>query len=118
MQRVTKRLILYRNGDPSFRPVSYLYNNQKIRTFDKLLEEFDERCPPLRGGAVRNIYSIDGDEKIESVDQITGDDAQEIPLVVAGSEPYRPIKNGYESIGNKNQRNQQVNVMGCNFIAM
>ncbi len=103
--RVVKKLILYRNGDPSFRPLQYLYSNQKVRTFEKLLEELDEKVPPLRGGAVRYLYSLDGAERIESMDQIEGSErpGSELKLVVAAKEPFRPVKGGYENIGKERE---------------
>ena len=96
----TRKLILYRNGDPSFKPINFLYNNTRIRTFEKLLEELDARVPPLRGGAVKNLYTVDGDYRIETREQLEGDNT-DLTIVVGGPEPYRVVKGGYPAIGQK-----------------
>jgi hypothetical protein len=93
---IIKKMLLYRNGDVSFRPVQYTYSNRKIRLFDKLLEDIEEKVPPLRGGGVRCLYTVDGSKRITSIDDLTSTHGEK--FVVCGPETYKPVPGGYENI--------------------
>lgn len=88
----TKKVTIYRNGDPSFRPVTYTFQPQKTKTFAKLLEEIDRLAPPLRGGGVRSIFTSDGKKKIDTLEAFEA--AESTGFVACGTEPYKPVKGG------------------------
>lgn len=89
---LTKKVTIYRNGDPSFRPVQYTFQRQKVKTFPKLLEDIDRVAPPLRGGGVRSLYTVDGQTKITTMEEFEA--AETTGFVAGGNEPYKEVKGG------------------------
>lgn len=71
-EKRAKRVRFYRNGDRFHKGLVYALSHEKIRTFEALLEDLtrvlvDQVNLPK---GVRHIYTIDGREKITTLDQL------------------------------------------------
>ncbi|KAG9494700.1 hypothetical protein GDO78_002184 [Eleutherodactylus coqui] len=81
--KVRKKIVLVKNGDPTFR-LSMLLNRRNARNFRTFLEDASD----LLQYTVRRLYTVDGRriENIQAVLQSTS------ILICAGKEPFKPIQ--------------------------
>ncbi|XP_066448193.1 retinitis pigmentosa 1-like 1 protein [Eleutherodactylus coqui] len=81
--KVRKKIVLVKNGDPTFRR-SMLLNRRNARNFRTFLEDASD----LLQYTVRRLYTVDGRriENIQAVLQSTS------ILICAGKEPFKPIQ--------------------------
>ncbi len=71
-EKKAKKVRFYRNGDKYFNGIVYAISSDRIRTFDALLADLTRTLSDnvnLPQG-VRIIYTIDGSQKITSIDQL------------------------------------------------
>ncbi|XP_041918968.1 serine/threonine-protein kinase DCLK1-like isoform X2 [Alosa sapidissima] len=89
-EKKAKKVRFYRNGDRYFKGIVYAISQDRFRSFEALLADLTRSLSDnvnLPQG-VRTIYSIDGIEKITSMDQL-----EEGESYVCGSiEPYKTLE--------------------------
>ncbi|XP_017564104.1 serine/threonine-protein kinase DCLK1b isoform X2 [Pygocentrus nattereri] len=88
-EKKAKKVRFYRNGDRYFKGIVYAISQDRFRSFDALLADLTRSLSDnvnLPQG-VRTIYSVDGSEKIMSMEQL-----EEGESYVCGSiEPYKKL---------------------------
>lgn len=110
---ISKRFTLYRNGDNGFRPVQWVYSSRYYKTFDKLMEDLDEKVPNRTpgwgagGSQGRVLWNISGTKKIRNLEEFAQFD--EDKLVIGGPESFHDVPGGYESIPAKDQAKRPEN---------
>lgn len=92
---VIKKITIYRNGDQHFKPKQYIYKSKTMRSWEKYLEEMSKIAPPMKGGSVRHVYTMNGEMEVVNFDELEDGEG----YVVGGIEGYTTLKNGYESVG-------------------
>uniref|UniRef100_A0AAY3ZZ73 Doublecortin domain-containing protein n=1 Tax=Denticeps clupeoides TaxID=299321 RepID=A0AAY3ZZ73_9TELE len=87
-ERKAKKVRFYRNGDKYFKGLVYAVSGERFRSLDALLMELTRSLSDnvnLPQG-VRNIYTVDGSQKVASLDDLV-----EGGYVCASNEPYRKV---------------------------
>lgn len=88
-EKKAKKIRFYRNGDRYFKGIVYAISQERFRSLEALLADLT-RCLSdnvnLPQG-VRTIYSIDGSEKISSMEQFLEGES----YVCASIEPYKKV---------------------------
>lgn len=66
-----------------------------MRSWDKFLEDLTKIAPPMKGGGVRKVFTMDGGTEIKKFDELQEGEG----YVVTGIEGYQQLKTGYENVG-------------------
>ncbi|XP_014896391.1 serine/threonine-protein kinase DCLK2 [Poecilia latipinna] len=88
-EKRAKKVRFYRNGDRYFKGLVYAVSSDRFRSYDALLMELTRSLADnlhLPQG-VRTIYTIDGNKKITSMDELVEGEC----YVCASNEPYRKV---------------------------
>ncbi|XP_060683342.1 serine/threonine-protein kinase DCLK2 isoform X5 [Hemiscyllium ocellatum] len=88
-EKKAKKVRFYRNGDRYFKGLVYAVSPDRFRSLDALLAELTKSLSDnvnLSQG-VRTIYSIDGNKKITSLDELLEGES----YVCASNEPFRKV---------------------------
>ncbi|XP_043555519.1 serine/threonine-protein kinase DCLK2 isoform X4 [Chiloscyllium plagiosum] len=88
-EKKAKKVRFYRNGDRYFKGLAYAVSPDRFRSLDALLAELTKSLSDnvnLSQG-VRTIYSIDGNKKITSLDELLEGES----YVCASNEPFRKV---------------------------
>lgn len=88
-EKRAKKVRFYRNGDRYFKGLVYAVSSDRFRSYDALLMELTRSLADnlhLPQG-VRTIYTIDGNKKITSMDELIEGEC----YVCASNEPYRKV---------------------------
>ncbi|XP_059819350.1 serine/threonine-protein kinase DCLK2 isoform X1 [Hypanus sabinus] len=88
-EKKAKKVRFYRNGDRYFKGLVYAVSQDRFRSLDALLVELTKSLSDnvnLPQG-VRSIYSIDGNKKITSLDELLEGES----YVCASNEPFRKV---------------------------
>lgn len=66
---IIKRIFIYRNADSAFKPQLYFYRSKFCTEWEKFLEDLQKIAPPMRGGVVKHIFTLEGIQ-INSFDEL------------------------------------------------